>query len=688
MSDARLRFSPSILRRLGEELHPNPDQGLLELVRNAYDADASNCVIELINTHECGGVVRINDDGIGMDQNAIERGWLVLGRSPKTISQSTPKFGRIPAGNKGLGRLAALRMGAKASLITRPESDPDNEFRIDIDWREFDKYDVIEDVILEIKSGKRPQARKSGTEVSITNLRSRISRMEVKRLARGLLLLADPFYDDPSAFRPILKSPEFNDLEKLVQRRYFDDAEYHLVAELDEQGKARASVIDWKGNTLYAADHSDLRRKDHKKNYTCPTAIFDLWVFILDSTLFAQRITTISEVREWLGEFGGVHLYINGLRISPYGNPGNDWLDMNLSRVKSPELRPGTNTSVGRVAVTDLNEDLQQKTDRSGLIEGESFLDLKRFATDALDWMARRRLEEREKLRVTEREKAPRKVMTSKVEVEQAISTLAPGDQQKIRATFDKYHHATEREARTLSKEVQLYRTISTAGITAAVFAHESKKPLELISQDAKLVEKRGYEYLGDNYPQALGRQIGRIIRQTDALKSFGNLTLSLIDHEKRRTSRVEVHSVVGNVLDMFTLLITNRQVDVIREFDHGSPFLRASEAAIESILTNLLANSLKAFEKGFPGERKIVIRTEIGDGRLTLRILDSGPGIQGIGVKEIWLPGETTYPNGTGLGLTIVRDTVRDLGGSVDAVKKGKLGGAEIIIQLPIIGA
>ena len=68
MSDARLRFSPSILQRLGEELHPNPDQGLLELVRNAYDADAPNCIIELINTYECGGAVRITDDGIGMDQ--------------------------------------------------------------------------------------------------------------------------------------------------------------------------------------------------------------------------------------------------------------------------------------------------------------------------------------------------------------------------------------------------------------------------------------------------------------------------------------------------------------------------------------------------------------------------------------------------------------------------------------------
>ena len=53
--------------------------------------------------------------------------------------------------------------------------------------------------------------------------------------------------------------------------------------------------------------------------------------------------------------------------------------------------------------------------------------------------------------------------------------------------------------------------------------------------------------------------------------------------------------------------------------------------------------------------------------------------------IDEIWLPGKTTTPNGTGLGLTIVRDTVTDLGGKVYAIAEGELGGAEIVIELPI---
>jgi C4-dicarboxylate-specific signal transduction histidine kinase len=102
----------------------------------------------------------------------------------------------------------------------------------------------------------------------------------------------------------------------------------------------------------------------------------------------------------------------------------------------------------------------------------------------------------------------------------------------------------------------------------------------------------------------------------------------------------------------------------------------------------SVLANSLKAFEEGTAGERRIVIATAVDDGWLTIRAMDNGPGIQGLSVEDIWLPGETTYPNGTGLGLTIVRDTVNDLGGSVSAIAHGELGGAEIIINIPILGA
>ncbi len=686
MSQARFRFSPDILRRLGEELNPNPDQGILELVKNAYDADAKTCTVELLPTEPCGTTICVTDDGDGMTQAEIEDGWLVLGRSSKSVLQRT-RLGRIPAGNKGLGRLAALRLGSVASVVTRPRHDPKHEYRLDIDWTRFERVSVVDEVGLEIKRALRPRNVADGTTIAISGVSSGFGRMDVKRLARGLLLLADPFGDDPMGFQPVLKSPQFRDLEKLVRSRYFEDAELHLSASLDEAGNASAVVTDWKGQVLYQADHGELRRSSPLLPYSCPKARFDLWVFILDRKTFVTRSSSIGEVRDWLNEFGGVHLYIRGLRVSPYGGPGNDWLDMNLSRVRNPELRPSTNTAIGRIAVDDHQDELAQKTDRSGLVEATSFRELRRFAIDALDWMARRRLEARERARSAEQSRAKRTAEQTRAGVEQAIKQLPLLSQEAVNEQFRRYDQARDAEVRVLRKELQLYRTLSTAGITAAIFAHESRHPVRVIKDNIRQVGRRGQQHLGEKYSATLGEQVERIQRQLELLQGFGGLSLGLIDHEKRRESRIDVHGVISSVLDTFKFLTDDHEVIVTTELVEGNPFLHGSQAAIESIVANLLVNSIKSFERKAPGERKITVRTTEADLNLTLTVLDNGPGIEGIDLTDIWLPGETTDPNGTGLGLTIVRDTARDLGGAVNAIACGELGGAEVGVVLPMIG-
>lgn len=152
MEPDHLKFSPDILSRLGEELNPNPDQGIVELVRNSYDADAVNCRVELKNTDRPGGQLRVTDDGTGMNADSIRSGWLVLGRSPKQ-EKVISDLGRRPVGSKGLGRLAALRLGAAARVLSRPKLEPRNQYRLEIVWSRYDTADVVEAVPLEDSEG-------------------------------------------------------------------------------------------------------------------------------------------------------------------------------------------------------------------------------------------------------------------------------------------------------------------------------------------------------------------------------------------------------------------------------------------------------------------------------------------------------------------------------------------------------
>ena len=691
LSTARIRFSADILRRLGEELNPHLDKGIVELVKNSYDADATWCRIELRGTDRAGGTIVVTDDGDGMTPTEIERGWLVLGSSTKDTTHLT-RLGRIPAGSKGLGRLAALRMGTRARLTTRPRTSRDDEYRLLIDWSRFDATDLVDDVDLNVEHGTTSRGAGNGTEVGteirIERVRKRIQRMEVKRLARELILLADPFGDDPSGFTPILVAPDFHDLASLVRNRYFQDAEYHLSASVNEAGSASAAVVDWRAERLFSAEHGTLTGGRDGRPYLCPAVRFDLWVFILNRDTFSTRSATLQEVREWLSEFGGVHVYHNGLRVMPYGNPGNDWLDINLRRSQSPEERPSTNTSIGRIDVTDTRSLLAQKTDRSGYVEDKAYTELVQFAQDAMDWMATRRLEVAEKRRAAQRGAASRTARRSQRAMRTVIEDLPPSQREPVEAAFADYERSRDREAATLHKEIQLYRTLSTAGITAATFAHESRgNPIKVIGQSTDALARRGKRMLGDKYRDHFQRPVNGIRSAVRSLAVLGNATLRLLDHDKRRLSRVDLHDVVQDVLDTFTPFLDGSSVETDVCLCLGTPYVRGSRAAVESIVTNLLNNSHSAFESGGTMGRRLRIVTAIEDRQWRLVVSDNGPGIANISTRDIWLPGRTTRKNGTGLGLTIVRDAVRDLGGEVDAREHGDLGGAEITVQLPLLG-
>ena len=677
------KFSPNILNRLGEELIPNPDQGIIELVKNSYDADATECTVELVNTNAIGGSIIISDNGIGMDISAISEGWLVLGRSKKANRELT-QLGRLSVGNKGLGRLAALQMGSQVFLKTRPKYEPGVEYSLTINWADFQEADVVEDVAFDVK--KSSTDKRHGTDIIVSNLKNIFNIRDIQRLARELLLLADPF-DNHVGFRLKLIAPEFSEIEKKVNNAYFDDAEYHLQASINELGIAEASLLDWQKNVIFHAKHSDISQEPYKT----PPIEFELWVFLLNPQSFSARKTSISvtQVREWLAQVGNVRLYHRGLRVKPYGDPDDDWLNFNYARARNPEVRPSTKTVIGRVIVNDPDDMLLQKTDRLGFIENETFLELKRFAIDVLEWMAKERLKVTETQRQRVKKQVPRDITEAKARIKEVIKAEVPQESRpKVLEAVQQYETVTERETKVLGEDLQLYRSLATAGTTAAVFAHESGKPVTSIEKIANRIEKIGKKFMGDKYEHYLGEPVTKLYQVSKSLLRFSNFPLHLLKREKRRAGVVDVHSVIDDIVALFQTFFDEGEIQVIKEKVDTKPCIYGSDALLEAIITNFLTNAINAFnvEGGRIEERKVIIRTEIEGSKLKINFLDNGSGIHNIKLDEIWLPGKTTREGGTGLGLTIVRDSVTDLGGSVDAIAKGELGGAKFIVELTLI--
>src|SRR5689334_10069508 len=103
-----------ILRELGERLVKQPEVAIVELVKNAYDADAGECTI----TYEPRRSITVRDTGLGMTLARFRDGWMRIGTSSKEAIQFSEKYFRLITGEKGIGRFAVRFLGRALHLET------------------------------------------------------------------------------------------------------------------------------------------------------------------------------------------------------------------------------------------------------------------------------------------------------------------------------------------------------------------------------------------------------------------------------------------------------------------------------------------------------------------------------------------------------------------------------------------
>ncbi len=437
---------------------------------------------------------------------------------------------------------------------------------------------------------------------------------------------------------------------------------------------------------MYRADHDQLSGS----KYETVSAEFELWIFLLNPQNFSAKQASYKEVRDWLEKVGNVHLYHRGMRVQPYGDGRNDWLGINLARARNPEAHPSTKTVIGRVVVEDIHNQLQQTTNRLGFRENEAFEELKRFATDVLNWLHKERLKEGENKRQTVKQESISQVREVREQIESEIERdINPQYRGQVLEILQRYEQAQEEQVKALREDLQLYRSLATAGTTAAVFAHESNKPITMISKIAKRIEKKGKELLPKQYANSLKSPVDQLYGISKSWNTFATFPLELLRRNKRRSGVVYVDDVIKNILALFQDLFQDAKIKVKSPKSHEELSIRGSVALLEAILTNLLTNTLNVLtvEGGRLENRLVVISTKKIAHVVRITVCDNGGGIEGIELDEIWLPGQTTKPGGTGLGLTIVKDSVTDMGGKVQAIPKGELGGAEFIVKLPLVG-
>lgn len=176
-------ISAAVVRQLGEELVSDEVTALVELVKNAYDADATYANV-VVNTKDpppsstsvdgdARGYVTIDDDGFGMNEEEVRNGWLMISlsgkRTMKATGKRTPK-GRTPLGDKGLGRLSTQKLGRHLDMLTRKDG-CDDTIRVSFSWDAFDDDRSLSDVPVSINKEPAP-GRNKGTQLVISAMRN------------------------------------------------------------------------------------------------------------------------------------------------------------------------------------------------------------------------------------------------------------------------------------------------------------------------------------------------------------------------------------------------------------------------------------------------------------------------------------------------------------------------------------
>lgn len=716
--DARL------ILQLGRDSIKNHTTALTELIKNAYDADATLVTIEITNDY-----VLVRDNGFGMTEEEIDNNWLVIGYSEKRNSKKS-QIGRRKTGEKGIGRIATDRLGANLRIITKSEDD--NIQGLEINWDDFDveKKPISSIDIIQLKNPsflKEPINKKksiSGTELYITNLRELWTPSDIEGLYEELSYFISPLEsNNQREFEIELITPIDDSFSKKVSPAIYDLAEIELEAHYDGKKEViftlknryekgiKTKILDI--NEIYKSVKPD-SAVTVKESLSCGSFDLSLKLYVQKTSLLSGTNLTLSDLRKFLNTNSGVKIYRDGVVVKPYGfvksTLGHDWLNLAEKKARNPagvgrdsySITP--NQLIGSIFIKrDKNPNVKDSASREGLVENEAFDDFKDVTLGAINLLESYRVEIIKK----EESKKPKKKTTN-----DNVRSITKGlrdvnrDLEKIQSylnqvsdykgspltnTISKIGRAIEQTEKTFEELLDEKRTLSglaTLGISSAVFGHETETAIN----DLKSSSRNAMDYFDLNGEKAKN-ELKKVYDQAKLVAGWGTFALTRVEREKRIKRKRKISTIIKDSVNQIKPALDAKNIELIYELEDF--YSTVFQMDIESVILNLVTNAYTFCEHPERRERKIHIccHKEVKEATagFSISVSDTGYGVPKEYLHRVFSPlfstkvGGTIRKDGTGLGLTIVKSIVDELNGEIYITKDENLKGAKFKVWLPI---
>lgn len=720
-SKARFSVDAGIIDRLGKELVSKRETAVSELVKNAYDADATKVELIFKNSYDVGGSLKITDNGIGMTREQLINGFMRLASTEKVNNPVSEIYERKKAGKKGIGRFATQRLGSKLTILTKSK-DSDGTIELSIDWGEYvinqNLYLIQHDlkiVDMEWESG-------TGTTLIIDDLHESWSDATIKRVYRYTAELLQPFplakneSNEPkgtSKLDPGFKTIYYRETGK-DENIIADDNEeilQYALAEIngyvDDEGQGywtlESDKLDFKEDLFLIGDSKDKENNDTPFNLIKGLE-FKVYYFLYDPKLLPK--SKLNFIRELSHEKGGIRLYRNGFRVLPYGELKDDWLGLDKSTTRQTILSSHRNHNFfGFVQISDKSGNFEETASREGLIENYTFEELTRFVYKCLINAVQKIAHLRgRKATAGQKDFIPNKKDQDQDQdpiskIKDAVESLKKQSEdssgkEKSNSDFENLERIIEIEQKNyqlLVNENSMLRILAGLGLVIGEFVHEIKRFVPSFENEIYLLQ----QHLNND-----SIALGNIKYLRESLSSFKTYTSFFDTAVTRNTIRelecIELRDVVRNFEELIEADTVKSNIHIASDFIGYDLFtipMHPSEWA--SILFNLYSNSKKAIRRERPTLGAIDITCGKLENKVYLEFSDNGDGIAMDKEDYVFDAFFTTSSaidsedeinslTGTGLGLKIVKDIIEDYDGEIFISTPKNNFSTTIRIELP----
>jgi signal transduction histidine kinase len=670
------------IHRLGFELVGKQETALSELIKNAYDADATYINIDFKDYDKPGGTLLIRDDGNGMTEQDIRDNWMRLSTSDKEKKPISPLYGRSRAGRKGIGRFAVERLGRQLLLETTRES---QQIRVHFDWEsQYQSGKLLTQITNPIEQYAAEQ-NAHGTTLRIGKLRDKWRKNDFIQIWKYVLLLQPPFeiplrhrasknetetYAPDPGFKVRINGELRNEAvpEFSIEKSFLTNRTALIKGWIDTKGKGhfqlQSEILDFED------------QQDSQDNYQEVGALeFEVSYFIYDSKL----ISKVNEARKFGKKLGGIRVYRDGFRVLPYGESSNDWLQLAIGE-RNRLLKAKNENFFGHVALTSAeNQALEETASREGLVENEAYKKLCYFINECLEWAILRVAAYRHRQLdiIQQNEPTPHqpsnRLQKLLDELPKKLEKLPVETQQEIISEIKqvkKEEENLEKERQALIKYTEMLRVLASLGISIAVFSHETDGAVTRLK--ATLTNLQSLTLSACQKSTEINEHFGQVNQTTTRLADLASYISAQIEHSAatRNKDNIALSGVIKQFIEQFKNYLNTRKITF--EWDVSPDHLRTAlmhRSEIDAVLFNFLTNAIKAMERSHAEQRRIKVTATRQDNFAIIRFQDTGAGVADTMKNSIFKPFVTTSSQhqrdeiagpGCGLGLKIVSDIAK----------------------------